>query len=209
MRHSGAEVRGDRREQLRLRARLEAVAVAAAGLDDVVDDDALLVDLDREDAAEDVAVAVLVDGAREGVVQVGDGGREDLREADDHRRRDAAQRDLVDDLLQRDAAGGLARRPDDEVAVVGDVEEALAPVRDPVERGGLRVAVARVPRPGGAGRTGSFQRTCARHGAILEQPEGIATKTRTIPVVQLRLRESPAGRRTVSSTRRASRVASA
>ena len=116
----GRQIGRDRGEQLRLRARLEAVAVAPSGLHDVVDDDALLVDLDRENAPEDVPISVLVDRPGEGVVQVGDGRRENLREPDDHRRRDAAQRDLVDDVLERDrprplrASGGRRDRPSSE-----------------------------------------------------------------------------------------------
>ena len=165
----GRQVRGDRGEQLGLGARFETVAVAAPGLDDVVHDDALLVDLDREDAAEGVAVAVLVDRAREGVVQVRDRGRKDLREADDHRRRDAAEGDLVDDLLERHAAGGLARRSDDQVAVVGDMEEAFAPVRNAVQARRLGEALGFGTRPGprGSRRPGTPKGSCARHGAIL------------------------------------------
>ena len=152
----GPEVGRDGREQLGLGAGLEAVAVAPARLDDVVHDDALLVDLDREDAAEDVAVAVLVDGARERVIQVRDRRGQDLGKADDHRRGDAAGRHVIHDLLERDAARGLPRRTHDEIAVLRHVEKPLAPVREC--RRALRHRCSAAPR-GAGGRA-------PRHGNV-------------------------------------------
>ena len=99
-----AEVRRERREELGLGPGLEAVAVLPARLDDLVHDDLLLVHLDREDAAVDAVVVVLLDGVDEGVVQLPDGRGEDLREADDDGRRDAAEGHVVDDALQVDEA---------------------------------------------------------------------------------------------------------
>jgi hypothetical protein len=128
-----AEVLRERGDELRLAAGLEPVAVLAAGLDDLADDDLLLVDLDREDAAEDAVVVVFLDRVEEGLVQLLHGLVEDLREADHDGRRDAAQGDVVDDALEVDEAVVLLRRVDEEVAVVGDGEEALSPVLDAVE----------------------------------------------------------------------------
>ena len=52
------------REQLGLAAGFEAVVERPAELDDLLDDGAVLVDLDRIDAAVLAAVAVLADRAR-------------------------------------------------------------------------------------------------------------------------------------------------
>jgi hypothetical protein len=173
----GRQIRCDRRQQLRLRPRLEAVPVGAAGFDDVLDDDAFLIHLDRKDPAEHVAVAVLVDRAGKGVVQVRDRGLEDLREANHDRGRDSPLSDLVDDLLERDAAGGLARRPNDEVPFIRDGEEALAPVGNAVERRGFGETLrfgARARR--GRRRARAAERSCSCHGKIL------TTKPRKAPL---------------------------
>ena len=58
------------RQQLRLRARLEAEVVRAAELEHLLDDLALLIDLDRVDADVPSRVLVLRDGALEGFVDV-------------------------------------------------------------------------------------------------------------------------------------------
>ena len=60
------------REQLRLRARLEAEPVLAAEIEHFLDDLALLVHLDRVDADVAAFVLVLGDGRLEGVVDVAD-----------------------------------------------------------------------------------------------------------------------------------------
>src|SRR5271169_5091461 len=164
-----AEVLRKGREELGLAPGLEAVAVLAAGLDDLLHDDLLLVHLDREDAAKDAVVLVLPDRVQKGLVQLLHGGVEDLREPDDDRRRDAAQRDVVDDGLEVHEAVVLARRVDEEVSVVRDGEEALAPVFDAVELlglgellGGADAGRFRGPRaPGDCG--------VARHRANLTQ----------------------------------------
>ena len=54
-----------------------------------------------------------------------------------HRELDVALAQLVDELLQVDAAGRVLRRVDGDVAVVVDREVALAPVLDAVELGGV------------------------------------------------------------------------
>jgi hypothetical protein len=128
-----AEVLRKGREKLGLAPGLEAVAVLAAGLDDLLHDDFLLVHLDREHAAKDAVVFVLLDRAQKGLVEFLHGGVEDLREPDHDRRRDAAQGDVVDDSLEVHEAVILARGVDEEVPVVRDGEEALAPVLDAVE----------------------------------------------------------------------------
>ena len=145
----GGEVRADRGEQLRFGSRFEAVTVGTAGLDDLFDHDPLLVDLDREDAAVDVAVLELFDRASERVVQVGHCRGEDLREPDDDRRADAAQPDFVDDLLQGDAAVRLPRRADDQVAVLRDVEETFSPVRNAVQNRRVLELLSRTGTDGG------------------------------------------------------------
>ncbi len=92
------------RQQLRLRPGLEPVVVRPAELDDLLDDVAVLVDLDRVDALVLALVAVLGDGAAEGFVQLDDAALEDVGEADQQRQADAAPRHLVDELLEVDLA---------------------------------------------------------------------------------------------------------
>ena len=78
-------------------------------LDDLLDDVAVLVDLDRVDALVLALVAVLGDGAPEGLVQLDDAALEHVGEADQQRQADAAARDLVDQLLEIDACRSRGR----------------------------------------------------------------------------------------------------
>ncbi len=106
-------------EQLRLAAGLEAEAVLRAEVQHFLDDLALLVHLDRVDAAVLALVLVLVDRALEGAVDLAEPVLEDVGEANQDRHREAAQLQAIDQPLQIDAArpapwwdgpaGGLAR----------------------------------------------------------------------------------------------------
>ena len=73
------------RQQFGLGADLQAEAELAPVAVHLIDDQALLVDLDREYRRVAVAVFVLDDGAREGVVQVAEPVREDVGETHHHR----------------------------------------------------------------------------------------------------------------------------
>ncbi len=145
------------REQLRLRAGLEAVVVGAAELDDLLDHVAVLVDLDRVDALVLPLVAVLGDGAPEGLVELDDAALEHVREADEQRQPDPAARDLVDQLLEVDLGAVGTGRVGLGVAGVVDREVVVAPVLDPVDLGGVGDRpLARDPR-------------CAAHARYVEE----------------------------------------
>ena len=126
------------RQQLRLGAGLEAVVVGPAELDDLLDDVAVLVDLDRVDAAVLALVAVLGDGVLEGLVQLDDAAAQDVGEADEQRQADSAPRDLVDQLLEVDGWPLEAGRMRLHVAGFGHREVVVAPVFDPIDLGGIR-----------------------------------------------------------------------
>ena len=97
------------RQQLGLGAGLEAVVVGPAELDDLLHHVAVLVDLDRVDAAVVALVAELGDGPPEGLVQLDHPALEDVGEADEQRQADATARDLVDQLLEVDVSRLRAR----------------------------------------------------------------------------------------------------
>ena len=146
---------GRHRQQLRLGAGLEAEAVLAAEIEHFLDDLPLLVHLDRVDA--DVAALVLVLGDRglEGVVDVADAVAEDVAEPDEHRQLDAAQQQVVGELLQVDGARRVLGRVDEHMPGRGDREVALTPPLDLVELGRVadgkdlsRLPVAVTPRRG-------------------------------------------------------------
>ena len=77
-----------------------------AEVEDLLDDLALLVDLDRVDAAVAALVVVLLDGLAKGVVELADAVAEDVGEAEQDRQLDAAGLQLVDEFLQIDGASG-------------------------------------------------------------------------------------------------------
>ena len=80
----------ERHRELGLAARLEPHAEAPARPDQLVEDLALLVDLDREDAAVDAVVVELLDRSLERAEDLVDAGLEDLREPDEGREADLA-----------------------------------------------------------------------------------------------------------------------
>jgi hypothetical protein len=62
---------------------------------------------------------------------------QDLAEADEDGQRDAAQLEVVDQLLKVDATRGILVGVDPQVAVLADREVTLAPGSDIVEFGGV------------------------------------------------------------------------
>jgi len=62
---------------------------------------------------------------------------ENIGEADQHRERDAAQDQRIDQLLQIDGAGGIFGWMDMDVAISFDGEIALAPTGDIVQIAGM------------------------------------------------------------------------
>ena len=120
-------------EQLRLRADLEAEAELAAVAVDFLDDQALLVDLDREHRAVAVLVVVLGDRGRERVVQTRQPVTQDVGEAHDDRRRQVARLETADDFVQVDLVLGRLVGPHDDVTRSVDAEVAVAPGLDAIE----------------------------------------------------------------------------
>ena len=133
-------VRGHRhdREQLRLGPGLEAEVVRPAEIEHFLDDLPLLVDLDGIDAEVLALVRVLRDRRLEGAVNVGEPLPQDVAEPDENRQADAAELQVIDELLQVDRALGVVRRVDADVAVRTDGEVALAPAVDLVELARVR-----------------------------------------------------------------------
>ena len=127
------------RQQLGLRAGLEAEVIRPAELEHFFDDLPLLVDLDRVDADVLAGVLVLGDGALEGFVDVLEPMLQDVAEADERRQADAAQLQVIDQLLEIDRPARLLGRVDLDLTVLTDGEVALAPAGDLVELGGVDV----------------------------------------------------------------------
>src|SRR5687768_5250090 len=92
------------REQLWLAARFEAVVKRPAELDDLLDDGAVLIDLDRIHAAVLPLIAVLANRVVERAAQQLDARAQDVAEAQEDRQLDAASDELVDQLLHVDRA---------------------------------------------------------------------------------------------------------
>ena len=111
-------VRGQRRhrQQLGLRPGLEAEAVGPAEIEDFLDHLPLLVDLDRIDADVAPLVRVLRDGRLEGAVDVRHAVAEDIAEPDEDRQVDAAELQVIDELLEIDRLLRVLRRVDEHVA---------------------------------------------------------------------------------------------
>ena len=82
-------------------------------------------------------VAVLRDRGLEGVVNVADAVTKDVLEPDQHRQTDAAQLQVIGQLLEVDGPLRVLRRMDQDVARRGDREVALPPALDLVEFAGV------------------------------------------------------------------------
>ena len=120
-------------QQLGLRSGLEAEVVRPAEVEHFLDDLPLLVDLDRIDAEVLALVRVLRDRRLEGVEDVAEPLLEDVAEPDQDRQADAAQLQVVDQLLQVDGLAGVLGGVHPDVAVRRDGEVVLAPAFDLVE----------------------------------------------------------------------------
>jgi hypothetical protein len=120
-------------QELGLAARLEADALGGAVLNDLLDDVALLVDLDGVHAAVHALVAILLDGALEGLGEAAHAARQDVREADQEGSAQSAALEVADEGEQVDLFARPLARPDRNVAGLVDGEEPRAPGRDVVE----------------------------------------------------------------------------
>ena len=134
----GAIVRdGQHGEELGLGARLQAVTVGSSKREYLLDDLALLVDLDWIDAAVATLVGVVLHRLLECPVDVGQTLLEDVGEADEDGRRDTSQHERVGQLSEIDRSFGILVGVDEKVPVVSDREVALAPPGHIVELTGL------------------------------------------------------------------------
>src|SRR5439155_1040832 len=111
-----------------LGAGFEAEVVGLAEVEDFLDDVALLVDLDRVDAAVSALVVELVDGALEGGVDLADAVTEDVGEAEENGKLDAARLQLIDEFFEVDGLVGPLVRMHRDVAGLADGEVSLAPL---------------------------------------------------------------------------------
>ena len=98
----GVLLQRQRHQQLRLRAGLDPEVEGTAVLDQLLDHVALLVHLDRVDAAVAALVVVLRDRLLERAEQLLDARPQDVGEADQHRQVDPAAAQVVDERLQVD-----------------------------------------------------------------------------------------------------------
>ena len=142
----GAFVHRDGDHQLGLGAGFEAVIKIFAGGDDLVDDFAQLVDLDREYAAVAAFVALLFNGFVEDAVELGDAMAQEILETDHQRSLEAHADGFVNHVERADAAA-VGERLDVQEAGVVDGEVAGAPALEPIEFFGLGGG------PGGGGFT--------------------------------------------------------
>ena len=99
----GVVLQRERDQQLGLGAGLEAEVEGAAVLDQLLDHVALLVHLDRVDAAVGALVVVLGDRLLERAAELLDAASQDVGEADQEREVEAAAAQVVDELLEVDA----------------------------------------------------------------------------------------------------------
>ena len=110
----GVGVHPEHHEQLALRARLEAVVVRRAGVEDLLDDLAHLVHLDRIHAEVARAVGHLRDRLRERLVDLLHARAEHVLEPDDAREADLPLADVLDHVHEVDDRARLAHRVDDD-----------------------------------------------------------------------------------------------
>ena len=148
-------------EQLGLAAALEPEAEIRAAAIDLLDDQALLVDLDRKHRGIAVLVVVLGDRGGERVVQRTQAVAQDVREPEHHRCRQVARAELLHDFVEIDLAVGVAAGPADDVTGGIDAEVAAAPGTCCVELVGVFDAPGR-----------PCSRRPARHAIQISRPVG-------------------------------------
>src|SRR4029079_2071712 len=130
-------LQGESDQELRLAARLQAEVEGPAVFDQLLDDVALLVDLDRVDAAIAALVVVLGDGLLERSAELLDARAEDVGEAEEYGEVQAALTEILDELLEVDGVGSRSGGCDLDVAGVVDGEEVPAPTTDVVQLEGV------------------------------------------------------------------------
>ena len=126
-----------RREQLRLAARLDAEVKRLAGVDDLLDHLAELIDLDRKNAAIRRLITGFLDRRAERFVDRLHAMPQQILETQDHRKAEPVfAPGLVDHLDDIDRRRRILRGPNLDVAARVDREIAESPTVDVVERNG-------------------------------------------------------------------------
>jgi hypothetical protein len=125
---------GDHGEELRLGAGLEAEPVGLAEVEHLFDDLALLVHLDRVDAAVLALILVLGNGGLKRRVDLAETVLEDVGEPDENGKADTAELQAIDQLLEVDRRRRVLGGVDVEVPGRTDGEVAVAPAADFVDR---------------------------------------------------------------------------
>src|SRR5208337_3910183 len=120
-------------EQLGLASGLEPDPMRSAFLDDLFDDLALLVHFDRIHTSVAAAVPVLVDRALECAARAFHAARQDVGEANEERRAQAAALEVAYQLEQIDPAAPVSARADLDASRIVDREKTRAPALHEVE----------------------------------------------------------------------------
>ncbi len=128
---------GDDGHQLRLAAGFQAEVVRPAVLEHFFHHLALLVHLDRIDAAILAVERVFLDRALERFVDFPEAVLEHVAEAEENRQVDAAELEIVDELFQVDKLRRVFRGVNEQIARLADGEVTRAPATDVVHFGGI------------------------------------------------------------------------
>ena len=130
----GVVVNGQSGEHLRLGADFEAIVERPAGIENLFNDFAKLVDLDREDPAVAASIVVLRDGTVECIIECLDAVPKQILEADEQRGIEVQSLRLAQHVDDRYGDAGFLQRRNGQVAVRIHAEVAGAPPIDHVQR---------------------------------------------------------------------------
>ena len=136
---NGRVVVGDRHHghQFRFRSGFETELVRLSVFENLFDNLPLLVHFDGKYAAVFTLVAMLADGGLKRTVNFTQPVLQNLAEAEQDRRLNAAKHELIDQFLQIDAACAILVRMDPEVAVFRHGKIAFAPAHYVIQLGGI------------------------------------------------------------------------
>ena len=123
--------------QFRLGACFETDVVLLAVADNFFEHGALLVHLDRENAVVAPVETVFLAGFVKAFVNLLDAAVQDIREAQQHRSRNVAERKFLHEFVQVDVRTAILERVNRCVSLLVDVEEVHAPTLDIVQVTGI------------------------------------------------------------------------
>ena len=129
-------VHGERGDQFRFAASFETEMKLLAGIDDLFDHFAQLIDLDRENAAILRAVIEFADRGLKRAIDRFDAVPKQILEPNDERKTEAASARFVYDFEDVDLAADFLQRRDDDVSLFVDREISTTPAIDIVSRDG-------------------------------------------------------------------------